>query len=452
MKAVNPATGELIKDYQEYSDEEVNTIIVGTHGEFMTWRNASFKERSKLMHKAADILRGNKEKYARIITLEMGKIIAESRAEIEKCAWVCDYYADNAEKFLADEIVKTDASRSLVAFEPLGVVLAVMPWNFPFWQVFRFAAPSLMAGNAGVLKHASNVPGSALAIEEVFQQAGFPQNLFRTLLISAGKVGNVIKNDFVKAVTLTGSEPAGMQVASLAGEMLKKTVLELGGSDPFIVLEDADIELCVRNSVVARILNAGQSCISAKRFIVVETALKRFEQDHTKQMQELKIGDPLAEDTQVGAMARMDLLEELNEQVQQSIKLGARLLCGGKKAERPGVFYLPTVLTDVKKGMPVYEQETFGPVSAIIPVKDASEAVEVANDSIFGLGGSIWSKDIKKAESIARQIETGSVFINSFTKSDPRLPFGGIKKSGYGRELSHYGIKEFVNIKTIWIA
>ncbi len=452
MKAVNPATGELIKDYQEYSDEEVKTIIVGTHGEFITWRNASFKERAKLMHKAADILRGNKEKYARVITLEMGKIIAESRAEIEKCAWVCDYYADNAEKFLADEIVKTDASRSLVAFEPLGVILAVMPWNFPFWQVFRFAAPALMAGNAGVLKHASNVPGSALAIEEVFQQAGFPQNLFRTLLISAGKVGNVIKNDLVKAVTLTGSEPAGMQVASLAGEMLKKTVLELGGSDPFIVLEDADIELCVRNSVVARMLNAGQSCISAKRFIVVETALKRFEQEHTKQMQELKIGDPLAEDTRVGAMARMDLLEELNEQVQQSIKLGARLLCGGKKAERPGVFYLPTVLSDVKKGMPVYEEETFGPVSAIIPVKDASEAIEVANDSIFGLGGSIWSKDIKKAESIARQIETGSVFINSFTKSDPRLPFGGIKKSGYGRELSHYGIKEFVNIKTIWIA
>jgi len=452
MKAVNPATGELIKEYQEHTNEEASKIIAETHREFITWRNTSFKERAELMHKAAEILRANKEKYARTITLEMGKIIAESKAEIEKCAWVCDYYADNAVKFLSDEVIKTDASRSMVAFEPIGVVLAVMPWNFPFWQVFRFAAPALMAGNAGVLKHASNVPGCALAIEEVFVQAGFPRNLFRTLLISAGKVENVIKNDLVKAVTLTGSEPAGMQVASLAGEMLKKTVLELGGSDPFIVLEDADIESCVSNSVIARMLNAGQSCIAAKRFIVVEAILEQFEQEHAKQMQELKIGDPLADDTQVGAMARMDLLEELDQQVQQSIKLGARLLCGGKKADRPGVFYLPTVLADVKKGMPVYEQETFGPVSAIIPVEDANDAIKVANDSMFGLGGSIWSKDIKKAESIARQIETGSVFINSFTKSDPRLPFGGIKKSGYGRELSHYGIKEFVNIKTIWIA
>jgi len=452
MKAINPANNELIKEYKEHTKEEVCQIIEVCHNEHLSWRNTTFGDRAKLMHKAADTLRENKEEYARTMTLEMGKIIAEARAEIEKCAWVCDFYADNAERFLQDEIIETDASKSFASFEPIGVVLAVMPWNFPFWQVLRFAAPALMAGNGGVLKHASNVPGCALAIEDVFHKAGFPENIFRTMLISSGKVADVIRNDHIKAVTLTGSEPAGMQVASLAGQMLKKTVLELGGSDPYIVLEDADIEACVETSVTARMINAGQSCIAAKRFIVVESVAKQFEEGHTRIMKSLKVGDPLSDDTQVAPMARTDLLEELDEQVRKSIKLGAKLLCGGKKADRPGTFYLPTVLSDVKKGMPVYNEETFGPVTAIIKVRNALEAVEVANDSEFGLGGSLWSQDLPKAESIARRIETGSVFINGMTKSDPRLPFGGIKKSGFGRELSHYGIKEFVNIKTIWIA
>lgn len=452
MKAINPATDELIREYQEHTSDEANRIIDLVDAEQKKWRLTPFSERRPLMHRAAEVLRKNIKNYSELITVEMGKIIAESRAEVEKCAIVCEYYADNAEKFLADEMVETDAGKSFVAFEPLGVVLAVMPWNFPFWQVFRFAAPALMAGNAGVLKHASNVPGCALAIEEIFRDAGFPEDLFRTLLISSGKVEEVIKDERVKAVTLTGSEPAGMSVASIAGRELKKTVLELGGSDPFIVLEDADLPACVATSARARMINAGQSCIAAKRFIVAEPLVKQFEEQQTAIMESLKVGDPLSEDTQVGAMARMDLLEELHEQVQKSIEQGAKLLCGGKKADRPGAFYLPTVLTDIKRGMPVYEEETFGPVSAIIPVKDAEEAIAVANDSSFGLGGSLWSRDLKKAEALARRIETGAVFINGMTKSDPRMPFGGIKRSGYGRELSHYGIKEFVNIKSIWIA
>ncbi len=452
MKAINPATDELIKEYEEHSPDEANQIIESVQNDFLTWRTTSFSDRARLMHKASRILRQKKEEYARVMTLEMGKIIGESRAEIEKCAWVCEYYTENAEKFLQDEIIETDASRSFVTFEPLGIILAVMPWNFPFWQVFRFAAPALMAGNAAILKHASNVPGSALAIEEVFREAGFPQNIFRTLLIPAAQVGDVIKNKNIRAVTLTGSEPAGSQVASIAGRELKKTVLELGGSDPYIVLEDADIVSCANTAARARMINAGQSCIAAKRFIVVEPMVKSFEEYQVDIMNSLAIGDPLSEDTQLGPLARTDLLEELDGQVQHSIKAGARLLCGGKRADRTGAFYLPTVLTDVKKGMPVYEEETFGPVSAIIPVKDTEEAIAVANDSEFGLGGSVWSRDIEKAESVARRIESGAVFINGMTKSDPRLPFGGVKRSGYGRELSHYGIKEFVNIKTIWIA
>lgn len=452
MKAINPATGELIKDYKEHSSDKANKIIDSVQEEYIGWRETPFSKRERLMRKAADILRQNSEKYARIITLEMGKIIVESRAEVEKCAWVCEYYAENAGRFLKDEIIESDASRSFVAFEPIGVVLAVMPWNFPFWQVFRFAAPALMAGNASILKHASNVPGCALAIEEVFRMAGFPQNIFRALLIRADQVENVIKNRFIKAVTLTGSEPAGSEVASIAGRELKKTVLELGGSDPFIVLKDADIPACVKTGVQSRMINTGQSCIAAKRFIVVKPVLDSFERYHVEIMSSLKVGDPLSNDTQVGPLARIDLREELHKQIHESIKGGARLLCGGEKADSPGAFYLPTVLADVGKGMAVYEQETFGPVSAIIPVEDAEEAIMVANDSKFGLGGSVWSKNLEKAESIARRIESGAVFINSLTKSDPRLPFGGVKSSGYGRELSYYGIKEFVNIKTIWIA
>ncbi|UCD18659.1 MAG: NAD-dependent succinate-semialdehyde dehydrogenase [Candidatus Zixiibacteriota bacterium] len=452
MKAINPATNEVIKEYKEYSPEEIREIIGRADEDFRKWRTTSFQHRSALMHKAGGILRKNIEKYARLSTVEMGKTIKESRAEVEKCAWVCDYYADNAKKFLADEIIETDASRSFVAFEPLGMVLAVMPWNFPFWQVFRFAAPALMAGNAGVLKHASNVPGCALAIEEVFREADFPPNIFRTLLISARLVEVIIRDKRVRAVTLTGSEPAGMSVASIAGDELKKTVLELGGSDPFVVLEDADLRACVATSATARMINTGQSCIAAKRFIVVEPMVRQFEEQQTAIMQSMQVGDPLNEETKVGPLARMDLVDDLDRQVQESIRQGARLLCGGKRADRPGAFYLPTVLTDVKKGMPVYEQETFGPVSAIIPVKDTEEAITVANDSDFGLGGSVWTRDPKKGEEVARKIESGAVFVNGMTKSDPRLPFGGIKRSGYGRELSHYGIKEFVNIKTVWIA
>ena len=452
MKAINPATGELIKDYPEHSDADVVAILEETDAEFRRWRETTFAQRAALMHRAAEIQRSNKRKYAEIITLEMGKTITESLSEVEKCAVACDYYADNAEKFLADEIIASDASRSFVAFEPIGIVLAVMPWNFPFWQVMRFAAPALMAGNAGVLKHASNVPGSALALEEVFREAGFPENLFRTLMISSRQVEKVIRNPLVKAVTLTGSEPAGMQVASVAGYELKKTVLELGGSDPYIVLEDADLPKCVQLSANSRMINQGQSCIAAKRFIVVESVVKEFEVQQAAILQALKMGDPMQPDTKVGPLARLDLREELDSQVQRSIKAGARLLCGGRKMDGPGAFYFPTVLTDVRKGMAVYDEETFGPVSAIIPVKNAEEAIAVANDSPFGLGGAVWSKDIKRAEMVARRIETGAVFINGMTRSDPRLPFGGVKKSGYGRELSHYGIKEFVNIKTIWMA
>ncbi len=452
MKAINPATNQLIKEYREHSSEDIRQIIEAVDREQRSWKESDFPHRTELMKKAADILRADVDKYAKLITREMGKTITEAKAEVEKCAWVCDYYAENAVRFLDDEPISTDASKSFAAFEPLGVVLAVMPWNFPFWQVFRFAAPALMAGNAGVLKHASNVPGCALAIEEVFHKAGFPDNIFRTLMISSGLVEEVIVNDRIKAVTLTGSEPAGSSVASIAGRELKKTVLELGGSDPYIVLEDADIDSCIETSVKARMINAGQSCIAAKRFIVVKSQVKEFEKRQAELMSSMKVGDPMKEDTQVGPLARMDLLEELDAQVKRSVEAGARLLCGGEKVSGDGAFYKPTVLSDVTEGMAVYSEETFGPVSAIIPVDDEQEAVKVANDSEFGLGGSVWTKDVNRGERIARQVESGAVFVNGMTKSDPRLPFGGVKKSGYGRELSQFGIREFVNIKSIWIA
>jgi succinate-semialdehyde dehydrogenase/glutarate-semialdehyde dehydrogenase len=451
MKTINPANGKLIKEYPEHTPDEVFSIIEKANHAFFKWKETSFTDRSRLMKKAAEVLRKNIDAYAGLMSLEMGKIIRESRAEVEKCAWVCDYYAENSEHFLADEIVKTDASKSFISFEPLGVVLAVMPWNFPFWQVFRFAAPGIMAGNIALLKHASNVPGCAVAIEEIFKKAGFPQNVFNTLMISSTIVEMVIRNPIVKAVTLTGSEPAGRSVASIAGDEIKKTVLELGGSDPFIVLDDADMDACINTAVQARMINTGQSCIAAKRFIVVKARLKEFEERQIKLMQSLKIGDPLLPDTQVGPLARMDLVDELDNQVKKSIEMGAKLLCGGNRIKGPGAYYEPTVLSNVMQGMPAYQEETFGPVMTIIPVKDEQEAINVANDSEFGLGGSIWSQDIVKAEKLARKIQTGAVFINGMVKSDPRLPFGGIKKSGYGRELADYGIKEFVNIKSIWI-
>ncbi|MHA2403763.1 MAG: NAD-dependent succinate-semialdehyde dehydrogenase, partial [Candidatus Kariarchaeaceae archaeon] len=393
-----------------------------------------------------------KDKYAKTMAIEMGKPITQGRAEVEKCAWVCDYYAEEAIVQLKPETVVTDALKSYITYQPLGVILAVMPWNFPFWQVLRFIAPCLMAGNGGVLKHASNVPGSALAIEEVFHEAGFPKNLFRTLLVGSKQVDSIIENPIIKAVTLTGSTSAGRAVASKAGKMLKRSLLELGGSDPYIILEDANIEEAVLTCVSSRLINSGQSCIAAKRFIIVESQRAKFEELYVYNMKNRKMGDPLSEDVSVGPQARHDLRDELHEQVEGSINKGAKVLLGGYIPEGEGAFYPPTVLTDVKKGMPAYNEELFGPVAAIITVKDESEAIRVANDTPFGLGAAIFTVDIERAERIATQeIEAGSCFINAYVRSDPRLPFGGIKESGYGRELSYYGIREFTNVKTIYV-
>jgi succinate-semialdehyde dehydrogenase/glutarate-semialdehyde dehydrogenase len=451
MKSINPANNEVIREYPEHSASEVNDIIEYVHKEWLNWKDTSFEYRAGLFRNAARILNERKETYARLMTTEMGKIIRESLAEISKCANACEYYADHAADLLQDQVIPSDASRSLVVFQPLGVILAVMPWNFPFWQVFRFAAPSLMAGNAAVLKHASNVPGCALAIEEIFREAGFPENLFRTLMIPSSSVEQVIANDHIAAVTLTGSESAGSKVASAAGKHIKKTVLELGGSDAYIILEDADMEKTVRTAITARMINQGQSCIAAKRFIVVESRAAEFESRIKTAMASLKIGDPLDPKTDVGPLARKDIADEIDRQVQKSIADGARLVLGGQPADRPGCYYLPTILSGVKSGMATYSEETFGPVISIISVKDEAEAIAVANDSQFGLGGSVWTEDLKRGEAVARKIATGAMFVNGLVKSDPRLPFGGIKKSGYGRELGEFGIREFVNVKTIWI-
>jgi len=404
------------------------------------------------MKKVGELLRKDQESHARLMAQEMGKPLAQGRSEIEKCAWVCDYYAEHAERFLAPEPIASDASKSFVVFEPLGILLAVMPWNFPFWQVCRAAVPALMAGNAVLLKHASNVPGCALAIEECFQRAGLPQGLFRSVLVESARVAALIEHPLVKAVTLTGSTPAGKTVAATAGAMLKKTVLELGGSDPYIILEDADLDATAQACVTSRLVNAGQSCIAAKRFIVVESVLKPFEALLVQKMQEHRMGDPLQEDTTIGPLARHDLREALHDQVQRSITKGARLLLGGHIPDRPGAYYPPTVLTEVAKGMPAYDEETFGPVAAIIPVKDEAEAIRTANDSPYGLGAAVFTRDLERGERIAtHDLEVGSCFVNACVKSDPRLPFGGIKQSGYGRELSSFGIQEFVNIKTIYV-
>ena len=450
--SINPANGETIEQYEEMSTEQVDAIIDQCHQAFLDWRDVPFAERARLMHAAAQILRDGQEDYARLMTAEMGKPIKQGRAEAEKCGWVCDYYADNAETFLASQAVKTDASKSFVAFEPIGAVLAVMPWNFPFWQVLRFAAPALMAGNAGLLKHSSNVMGCALAIEDVFRKAGFPEHLFRTLVIGGRKVAAVIESAKVMAVTLTGSTPAGQAVASKAGAMLKKTVLELGGSDPYVILEDADLDKAVDMCVTSRLINSGQSCIAAKRFIVLEKQKDDFEKRFVELMKAKKMGDPMEEDTDVGPQAREDLRDELHEQVKGSLEQGARLLLGGEVPESPGAFYPPTVLSDVRKGMPAYDEELFGPVAAIIPVEGEEEAIRVANDTVFGLGAAVFTEDVERGEEIAtKRLHAGACFVNSFVKSDPRLPFGGIKESGYGRELADFGIREFVNIKTVYV-
>jgi len=452
LTAVNPANGNIIRTYEEHSTAQMADKVNAAHQAFLTWRETTFPQRVEKLRNAARVLIDKKGEYAALMATEMGKPIRDGRAEIEKCAWVCDYYADNALTALQPESIETDARKSYIFFHPLGVILAIMPWNYPFWQVFRFAAPALMAGNAAVLKHASNVPGCSLAIEEIFKTAGFPANLFQNVLLAADRVDRLIAQPFIRAVTLTGSQAAGRAVAARAGELLKKTVLELGGSDPYIILEDADLEKTVESCVASRLLNSGQSCIAAKRFVVVEAVRKRFTDMLAAQMEQKKLGDPLDEDTEIGPQARLDLRDELHRQVMQSIERGARCLLGGRIPGGDGAFYPATVLDNVQKGMPAYEEETFGPVAAVIAVKNEAEAIRTANDTAFGLGAAVFTADVDHGERIAAdKLEAGNCFVNAFVKSDPRLPFGGIKQSGYGRELSHYGIKEFVNIKTVYV-
>lgn len=451
LESLNPATGELLETFVEWSDAEVAAVIGKTQQAWLAWRGTSFAERSTLMKRAAQVLRDNADSYARTMALEMGKPVGEGRAEVNKCALCCDFYADHAEGFLADEVIASDASKSYVAYRPLGVILAVMPWNFPFWQVFRFAAPTLMAGNTGLLKHSSNVPRCALQIEEVFVKAGFPADVFRTLMIGSGKVDKVIEHPAVKAVTLTGSDIAGRKVAAKAGQMLKKTVMELGGSDPFVVLADADLDEAAAVAARARCINSGQSCIAAKRFIVEAPVYDAFLEKFRANMAALVMGDPLDEKSQVGAQAREDLMAELHAQVEASVARGAKLVLGGKPLAGKGSFYPPTILVDVVPGMPAYDEEMFGPVASVIRARDAADALRIANDTPFGLGASVWTRDAAKGEAFAAQVEAGASFVNGMVKSDPRLPFGGVKISGFGRELSHHGIREFVNIQTIWV-
>jgi succinate-semialdehyde dehydrogenase/glutarate-semialdehyde dehydrogenase len=451
ITSINPATGRPIKSYDELSPAEAAEVVAQAHAAWQTWRTTSFADRAMRMRRAAAILRDRKDELGRLMALEMGKPLKQGISEAEKCAWACEYYADNAQAQLAPEAMTTDGSKSYVAFQPLGIVLAIMPWNFPLWQVFRFAAPALMAGNVGLLKHASNVPGCALAIEEILSHAGLPQGTFRTLLIKNQQVQSIIEHPLVRAVTLTGSTPAGKAVAAEAGSVLKKTVLELGGSDPYVVLEDADLESAARTCVEARLINSGQSCIAAKRFIVVDRVRDAFTSRFVTLMQGKKMGDPLTDGIDIGPLARRDLRDSVHEQVRTSMARGAKCLLGGEVPAGDGAFYPPTVLTDVKPGMPAYDDEIFGPVAAIIAAKDEADAVRIANDTIFGLGAAVFTRDLPRGERVAAALEAGTAVVNGAVASDPRLPFGGIKESGYGRELGSYGIKEFVNIKTVHV-
>jgi succinate-semialdehyde dehydrogenase / glutarate-semialdehyde dehydrogenase len=452
IQSINPATGEVLETFTETSATDIERILATAHHTFLDWRDTPFATRAQHMHKAAGLLRGRKPDYARTMALEMGKPIAQGEAEIDKCASTCEYYAEHAETMLAAQPRQTDAAKSYVRFDPLGPVLAVMPWNFPFWQVFRFAAPALMAGNAALLKHASNVPRCAVQIEEVFRDAGFPRGLFATVLVGSAAVGGLIADPRIVAVTLTGSEHAGRQVAERAGRELKKTVLELGGSDPFIVLADADVAAAARTAADARLVNSGQSCIAAKRFIIVEAAMDQFLACFGAELARRRVGDPLQPGTDLGPQARIDLRTSLHRQVEESVARGARLLFGGEIPAGPGAFYPPTLLTAVGPGMPAFDEETFGPVAAVIRARDEADAVQLANASAYGLGASLWTQDRRRMGRLVAELEAGCVFVNAIVKSDPRLPFGGIKRSGYGRELSEYGLREFVNIKGVWMA
>ncbi len=451
IATINPANGETVRTFQPLSSAEVDAKIQTAFDAFHKHRRTSFADRASKMHKAAEILESDKDRWARVMTTEMGKTLKSAGDEALKCAWACRYYAENAEKFLANEEVATNAGKSFIAYQPLGVVLAVMPWNFPFWQVFRFAAPALMAGNTGLLKHASNVPQSALAIEEILCRAGFSNGEFLTLLIGSSQVARVLDDKRVVAATLTGSEPAGREVASQCGKQIKKTVLELGGSDPFIVMPSANFEEAVQTAVRARCINNGQSCIAAKRFIVHESIYAEFEKKFTEGMMKLKVGDPMDLATDVGPLATAQIVGELDDQVQRAVAGGGRLLAGGKRVNGPGNFYEPTVLADVPKSCPVYYEEIFGPVAMLFRAGSVDEAIEIANDSDFGLASSVWTNDESERAKFIGRIEAGAVFINGMVASDPRLPFGGVKNSGYGRELSEFGIREFCNIKTVWI-
>lgn len=449
--AVNPTTGEEIKRYDSLDVGAIERKVTQAAEAFQTWRQTTFQERAALLRKAADLLEGEKQRWAEVMTQEMGKPIGAAVAEAEKCAWVCRYYAEHAAEFLADEVVETDAQISYVRYQPLGPVLAIMPWNFPFWQLFRFAAPGLMAGNVAFLKHAPNVPQCALAIQEIFDRAGFPEGVFQNLFIEPEQARELLADRRVKAVTLTGSVRAGKSVAQAAGAHLKKVVLELGGSDPFIVLPSADLEKAVDTAITARMLNNGQSCIAAKRFILHREIAPEFEEAFIAKMASLRVGDPMDPAVDIGPLARQDLRNTLVRQVDESVKAGATLKLGGIALNRAGFFYPPTALGDIPPNSPAYKEEMFGPVASLFEVDDLDSAVSLANDSLFGLGASVWTTNELEQEQAIAGIESGSVFINGLVKSDPRLPFGGINESGYGRELGVHGIREFVNIKTVWI-
>lgn len=451
IATVNPATGQLVKSFEPISDSQIEEKIQRAALTFPKFRSLPFAERAAMMKKAGDILESEKNELAALMTTEMGKTLRSAVDEAAKCAWACRYYAEHAERMLADEVIATTASRSFIRYQPLGVILVVMPWNYPFWQVFRFIAPGLMGGNVGLLKHASNVPQCALKIEDILRRAGFPEGAFQTLLIGSAKVDRILDDPRIAAATLTGSEDAGIQVGMGAAKRVKKVVLELGGSDPFIVMPSANLTDAVAAAVKARTLNNGQSCIAAKRFIVADQVADQFEREFVAAMQSLRLGDPFDASTDVGPLATADAVTSLHADVQKTVLAGARVLTGGKPADRPGNFYLPTVLTDVPKNSPAYCEEFFGPVASLFRVKNIDDAIRIANDTRFGLGASAWTNDPHEQERFTNELEAGMVFINQMVASDPRVPFGGVKRSGYGRELSVHGIREFMNIKTVWV-